>query len=284
MALVNGFTLLDIIKERNVIAGAFNTTNLETTVAILKAVERSKIPTFIQIAPTNVKLGGYEIIYDMVERYAKHMETPVALHLDHGKDFSDFKKACEAGFTSVMIDGAEFDFDENIAFTKRAVDFAKQYDIPVEAELGAISGKEDDHVGESDSKTDVNQVVEYVERTGCSMLAVSVGNVHGLDEEPNIDFDLLKKIYEVSPVPIVIHGGSGIPDEDIQRMNHYGVVKLNIASDLRNGYIKSIGQAYDKNNNEANLIKVLVDAADTVEAIVYNKILAINGLEVANVE
>lgn len=92
MALVNGFTLLDIIKEIKVIAGAFSTTNLETTIGILKAVEKSKVPTFIQIAPTNVKLGGYDIIYDMVYRYAKEMETPVALHLDHGKTFEELKK------------------------------------------------------------------------------------------------------------------------------------------------------------------------------------------------
>lgn len=182
-----------------------------------------------------------------------------------------------------MIDGAEYDYEENIRFTKRAVDLAKQYNIPVEAELGAISGKEDDHVSESDLKTNVDQVVEYVERTGCDMLAVSVGNVHGLDEEPNIDFELLQKFYEVSPVPIVIHGGSGISDADIQKMSNYGVVKFNIASDLRNGYIKSIGKAFDSNNNEANLIKVLIEATDEVEKIVYEKILSINSMEAINV-
>ena len=257
MPLVNGYRLLDIIKERKVIAGAFNTTNLETTVGILKAIEESGIPTFIQVAPTNITLAGYEYIVDMVSRYAENMDTPVALHLDHGKKFEDVKMATRAGFTSVMIDGASYDFEENIAFTKKAVDFAKGYGIPVEAELGAILGKEDDHVSEADSKTNPAQVKEFVERTGCDMLAVSVGNVHGLEDEPRIDFDLLKKINEVSPVPLVIHGGSGIPDEHIQRMVAFNVAKINIASDLRQSYIKSVGKAYEENNNEANLIKVL---------------------------
>ena len=280
MPLVNGYRLLDIIKERKVIAGAFNTTNLETTVGILKAIEESGIPTFIQVAPTNITLAGYEYIVDMVSRYAENMDTPVALHLDHGKKFEDVKMATRAGFTSVMIDGASYDCEENIAFTKKAVDFAKGYGIPVEAELGAILGKEDDHVSEADSKTNPAQVKEFVERTGCDMLAVSVGNVHGLEDEPRIDFDLLKKINEVSPVPLVIHGGSGIPDEHIQRMVAFNVAKINIASDLRQSYIKSVGKAYEENNNEANLIKVLQNAEDAVFETVYAKILSMNAATV----
>ncbi|MBP1046249.1 class II aldolase [Enterococcus sp. BWM-S5] len=276
MPLVNGYTLLEIIKERKVIAGAFNTTNLETTVGILQAVEKSGIPTFIQVAPTNISLAGYEYIVDMVSRYAENMDTPVALHLDHGKKFEDVKKSIRAGFTSVMIDGAAYDFEENIAFTKKAVDFAKAYGIPVEAELGAILGKEDDHVSEVDSKTNPEQVKEFVERTGCNMLAISVGNVHGLEEEPCIDFELLKAINEVSPVPLVIHGGSGIPDEHIQRMVAFNVAKINIASDLRQSYIASVGKAYAANQNEANLIKVLQHAEDSVFETVYQKILNMN--------
>lgn len=278
MPLVNGYTLLDIIKERKVIADAFNTTNLETTVGILQAVEKSGIPTFIQVAPTNISLAGYDYLVDMVSRYAENMDTPIALHLDHGKKIEDVKKAIRAGFTSVMIDGAAFDFEENIAFTKKAVDFAKAYGVPVEAELGAILGKEDDHVSEADCKTDPTQVKEFVERTGCDMLAISVGNVHGLEDEPKIDFSLLKEINEVSPVPLVIHGGSGIPDEHIQQMVNYNVAKINIASDLRQSYIRSVGRAYESNPNEANLIKVLQHAEDSLLETVYNKILNMNSV------
>lgn len=276
MPLVNGYRLIDIIKEKKVIAGAFNTTNLETTIGILKAIEKSAVPSFIQVAPTNISLAGYEYIVDMVRRYAEYMDTPVALHLDHGKKLEDIKKAVRAGFTSIMIDGAPYDFEENIAFTKKGVDFCKAYGIPVEAELGAISGKEDDHFNEADSKTDPLQVREFVERTGCDLLAVSIGNVHGLEDKPKVDFDLLKKISRLSPVPLVIHGGSGIPDEQIQRMTDFNVAKINIASDLRKSFIKSVGFAYSKNHNEHNLIRVLQDAEDAVFDTVFNKINSMN--------
>lgn len=179
MPLVNGRILLDRIQEKRVLAGAFNTTNLETTISILNAIERSGLPNFIQIAPTNAQLSGYDYIYEIVKRHADKMDVPVSLHLDHGKTLEDVKQAVRAGFTSVMIDGAAFSFEENIAFTEEAVDFCKSYGVPVEAELEAILGKEDDHVSEADCKTEPEKVKTFVERTGCDMLAVSIGNVHG---------------------------------------------------------------------------------------------------------
>lgn len=139
--------------------------------------------------------------------------------------------------------------------------------------MGAIKGKEDDHVNEADCKTDPSQVKEFVERTGCDMLAVSIGNVHGLEDTPKIDLPLLKEISEESPVPLVIHGGSGIPDEQIQAMIRYNVAKINIASDLRQSYIRSVGEDYKTNQNEANLIKVLQKAEDSVFDTVYKKYL-----------
>ncbi|STJ08764.1 putative fructose-1,6-bisphosphate aldolase [Escherichia coli] len=172
MPLVNGRILLDRIQEKRVLAGAFNTTNLETTISILNAIERSGLPNFIQIAPTNAQLSGYDYIYEIVKRHADKMDVPVSLHLDHGKTQEDVKQAVRAGFTSVMIDGAALSFEENIAFTQEAVDFCKSYGVPVEAELGAILGKEDDHVSEADCKTEPEKVKTFVERTGCDMLAV----------------------------------------------------------------------------------------------------------------
>ncbi|EHG3586847.1 class II aldolase, partial [Salmonella enterica subsp. enterica serovar Enteritidis] len=150
MPLVNGRILLNCIQEKHVLAGAFNTTNLETTISILNAIERSGLPNFIQIAPTNAQLSGYDYIYEIVKRHADKMDIPVSLHLDHGKTLEDVKQAVRAGFTSVMIDGAALPLEENIAFTREAVDFCKSFGVPVEAELGAILGKEDDHVSEAD--------------------------------------------------------------------------------------------------------------------------------------
>lgn len=276
MPLVNGNILLNSIQEKRVLAGAFNTTNLETTISILDAIERSGLPNFIQIAPTNARLSGYDYIYEIVKKRAATMDVPVSLHLDHGKELDDVKQAVRAGFTSVMIDGAELPFEENIAFTKAAVDFCKSFGVPVEAELGAILGKEDDHVSEADCKTDPTQVLRFVQETGCSMLAVSVGNVHGLEDIPRIDIPLLKKIAAICPVPLVIHGGSGIDEEIIRSFVKYNVVKVNIASDLRKAFITSVGKAWTENNNEANLARVMTSAKAAVEADVFSKIQMMN--------
>ena len=276
MPLVNGNILLSSIKEKRVLAGAFNTTNLETTISILDAIERSGLPNFIQIAPTNAKLSGYDYIYEIVKKRAATMDVPVSLHLDHGKELDDVKQAVRAGFTSVMIDGAELPFEENIAFTKAAVDFCKSFGVPVEAELGAILGKEDDHVSEADCKTDPKQVLRFVQETGCSMLAVSVGNVHGLEDIPRIDMPLLKEIAAICPVPLVIHGGSGIDEDIIRSFVNHNVVKVNIASDLRKAFITSVGKAWTENNNEANLARVMNGAKAAVEADVYSKIQMMN--------
>ncbi|MBF7957941.1 MULTISPECIES: class II aldolase [Rahnella] len=276
MPLVNGNILLSSIQEKRVLAGAFNTTNLETTISILDAIERSGLPNFIQIAPTNAKLSGYDYIYEIVKKRAATMDVPVSLHLDHGKELDDVKQAVRAGFTSVMIDGAELPFEENIAFTKAAVDFCKSFGVPVEAELGAILGKEDDHVSEADCKTDPKQVLRFVQETGCSMLAVSVGNVHGLEDIPRIDIPLLKEIAAICPVPLVIHGGSGIDEEIIRSFVKYNVVKVNIASDLRKAFITSVGRAWTENNNEANLAHVMNSAKAAVEADVFSKIQMMN--------
>lgn len=276
MPLVNGNILLNSIQEKRVLAGAFNTTNLETTISILDAIERSGLPNFIQIAPTNAKLSGYDYIYEIVRKRAATMDVPVSLHLDHGKELDDVKQAVRAGFTSVMIDGAELPFEENIAFTKAAVDFCKSFGVPVEAELGAILGKEDDHVSEADCKTDPQQVLQFVQETGCSMLAVSVGNVHGLEDIPRIDIPLLQEIAAICPVPLVIHGGSGIDEAIIRSFVKYNVVKVNIASDLRKAFITSVGKAWNENNNEANLARVMTSAKAAVEADVFSKIQMMN--------
>ncbi|EXU73925.1 class II aldolase [Erwinia mallotivora] len=276
MPLVNGHILLNAIQQKGVLAGAFNTTNLETTLSILNAIERSGLPNFIQIAPTNARLSGYDYIYEMVKKRAASMDVPVSLHLDHGKELDDVKQAVRAGFTSVMIDGAELPFEENIAFTRAAVEFCQSFGVPVEAELGAILGKEDDHVSEADCKTDPYQVLRFVQETGCSMLAVSVGNVHGLDDIPRIDIPLLQKIAAVCPVPLVIHGGSGIDEAIIRSFVKYNVVKVNIASDLRKAFITSVGKAWTENNNEANLARVMTSAKMAVETDVFSKIQMMN--------
>ena len=248
------------------------------TFGILDGLQRAGMPGILQIAPTNVKLSDYETIAMIVKKVSEGYVVPTALHLDHGKTLEDVRQAVQAGFTSIMIDGAALSFEENIRFSREAVDYCHCYGIPVEAELGAIRGKEDDHVSEADLKTDPSQVEEFVDRTGCDLLAVSIGNVHGLEDTPRIDLPLLEKLYSVAPCPLVLHGGSGIPYEIIHAMQPYGMVKVNIASDLRKAFITTVGKAYEANNNEHNLARVLIDVRKAVADVAYKTTRAINGL------
>lgn len=278
MPLIDMNSLIEIAKKGDVMLPAFNTTNMEMTLAIMDAFEANGMPGIIQIAPTNVKLTGYDYISEVAHRAIHDYTVPMALHLDHGKTLDDVRRAVEAGFTSVMIDGAALPFEENVRFSRRAVDYCHASGVSVEAELGAIRGKEDDHVSEADCKTDPAEVAEYVERVGCDTLAVSIGNVHGLEDTPKIGLDHLAKIAAVCPCPLVLHGGSGIPFETIAAMKQYGMVKINIASDLRQAYIRAVAAAHDKNPNEANLAKVLMDARAAVTEVARKTQLGINGI------
>lgn len=278
MPLIDMNSLIEIAKKGDIMLPAFNTTNMEMTLAIMDAFEANGMPGIVQIAPTNVKLTGYDYISEVAHRAIHDYTVPMALRLDHGKTLDDVRRAVEAGFTSVMIDGAALPFEENVRFSRRAVDYCHASGVSVEAELGAIRGKEDDHVSEADCKTDPAEVAEYVGRVGCDTLAVSIGNVHGLEDTPKIDLDHLAKIAAVCPCPLVLHGGSGIPFETIAAMKQYGMVKINIASDLRQAYIRAVAAAHDKNPNEANLAKVLMDARAAVTEVARKTQLGINGM------
>ena len=279
MKIVNGFDLMDYAKKRNVMLPAFNTTNLEMTKAIIQGLNVVHMPGMIQISSNNLHLSDPETIVYLTNKFLKGTDTPIGLHLDHGKSFEDVKACVDAGFTSIMVDASDQDFEGNIAEVKRTVEYCHFYNIPVEAELGAIMGKEDDHVSEADCHTDPALVREFVERSGCDLLAVSIGNVHGFDVEPKVVLDLLKKIAEVSPVPLVLHGGSGIPFEQVKAMKQYKMLKINYGSDLRSAYIKTFGEAYEKNHKEANLFGLCKKAVENVAKTASDLVLIINDMK-----
>lgn len=275
MPLVSGHDIIAECTQRGLVAGAFNTTNIETTMGIVEAIERVGVPTFIQCAPTNAALSGFEYIHDMVSRRLATCKVPVALHLDHGKNLQAVEDALAAKFTSVMIDASEEPYEQNVATSAKAREIAGP-EIAVEAELGAIGGKEDEIGPDEASGTDPTQVADFVARTRCDMLAVSVGNVHGYAPDARIDFDLLRQVQEQSRVPLVIHGGSGLPVEQFGRLHEYGVVKVNIASDLRNAMIRTFGEAYAANPNEHSLIKVSRNSAVAIADVVERRIRQFN--------
>ncbi len=277
MKLVNGYDLMDYAKKHGYILPAFNTTNLEMTYAIAKGLSSAGLPGYIQISTNNLRLSNARIIREIAEDAASRYDIPIALHLDHGKSFESVKECVNAGFTSIMIDNSALPFEENIAETRRAAEYCHFYGVPVEAELGALSGKEDDEVNEADAHTDPDMVLDFVERTSCDLLAVSVGNVHGLELTPNVDLDLLKKIADISPVPIVMHGGSGIPFDVIQEARKCGLLKINYGSDLRKAFIDTFGKAYEETNHQAHdVMKLSMKSVENVAAKAEELVKIIN--------
>lgn len=276
MKIINGFDLMRYAKERNLLIPAFNTTNLEMTIAIVNGLHDAQLPGFVQISSNNLQLSTPEVIVELVRKAMENIDTPIGLHLDHGKSYEDVKACVDAGFTSIMIDASHLDYEDNIKEVRRAVEYCHFYGILVEAELGAISGKEDDEVNEADCKTDPALVKDFVQRSGCDMLAVSIGNVHGLDVAPKIDMPLLKEIAAVSPVPLVLHGGSGIDINLVREMKSYNMMKVNYGSDLRREYIRTFGEASEKNHVEANLFGLSMQATKNVQAKAKELVTIIN--------
>ena len=270
MKLVNGFKLMEYAKRYHYVLPAFNTTNLEMTYGIANGLMKAELPGYIQISSNNLRLSDPYTIAEIAADAVKKSDIPIGLHLDHGKSFEDVKACIDAGFTSIMIDASHLPFEENVKECRRAADYCHFYGIPVEAELGALQGKEEDIVNEAECKTDP------VERTGCDTLAVSVGNVHGLCLDPKIDIPLLEKINQVSRVPLVLHGGSGIPKEVIWEAKKHGLIKINYGSDLRREFIRTFGAAYESNHNEYDVIHLSLEAVEAVERKAQELVTMIN--------
>lgn len=276
MKLVNGYDLMNYAQKYHHVLPAFNTTNLEMTYAIAKGLMEANLPGYIQISSNNLRLSNPGVIAAIARDAVKDSETPIGLHLDHGKSFADVKACVDAGFTSIMVDASHLPFEENVRESRRAAEYCHFYGIPVEVELGALQGKEEDVVNEEECRTDPDMVADFVERTGCDVLAVSVGNVHGLCLNPKIDIPLLEKIHEVCPVPLVLHGGSGIPKEVIWEAKKHGLIKINYGSDLRREYIGTFGQAYEQDHNEHDVIHLSLEAVDNVAAKARELVTMIN--------
>ena len=277
MKLINGYDLMDYAKKHGYILPAFNTTNLEMTYAIAKGLDDAKLPGYIQISSNNLRLSNPRIIAEIARDAASKYDTPIGLHLDHGKSYEDVKACVDACFTSIMIDASSLPFEQNVEEVKKAVRYCHFYGIPVEAELGALQGKEEDIVNEAEAHTDPAMVADFVNTTECDLLAVAVGNVHGLELEPHVDLDLLKTIADISPVPLVLHGGSGIPFDVIQKARKCGLLKINYGSDLRKEFIRTFGEAYENTNHKAHdVISLSMAAVDSVAAKACELVKIIN--------
>lgn len=231
MALVAMKQLLEQAKNENRGCGAFSVGNMEMVRGAIMAAEEMNTPIILQIAEVRLPNSPLEYMGPMMVQAAKEASVDVAVHMDHGLTVETIKKALELGFTSVMFDGSRLPFEENIACTKEVVELAKQYGAIVEAELGLVGGSEDGKTDHGIRCTDPEDAKVYVEKTGVDALAVAIGNAHGdYPVAPTLEFGVLEQIQKNVDVPLVLHGGSGITDEDFQHAISLGIRKVNIAT------------------------------------------------------
>lgn len=224
---------------------AFNFENMEMVQAILAAAEETGSPVLLQTTPSTIKYMTLRQAYAMVKAEADAVRVPVSLHLDHCESYEGVCAALEAGYSSVMIDASKLDFEENIALTQKTVQAARERGVPVEAELGTVGGKEDGHSA-SIAYTDPAQAVDFFQRTGVDLFAVAIGTAHGFYKgEPKLDFELLQTIAGLISAPLVLHGGSGIPDEMIRKTIELGICKVNFATELRAAMTAAVRQALE---------------------------------------
>lgn len=237
MPLVTSEKMLLDAQKNGYAVGAFNAENMEMVKAIIAAAEELKAPVMIQTTPSTVKYGTLETFVAIVAAEAKKATVPVCLHLDHGSSFDLAVRAIKEGYTSVMIDGSKLPFEENIEVSRRVVEVASPNGLPVEAELGKVGGKEDDLVAVADTNTDPEEAKIFVEKTGISSLAVAIGTAHGFYVgTPVLDKERLSQIRQVVNIPLVLHGASGLSDEDVRDCVKRGICKVNFATELRVAY------------------------------------------------
>lgn len=267
MPLVSSTEMFKKAYEGKYAIGAFNVNNMEIIQGIVDAAKEEQSPLILQVSAGARKYARHIYLVKLVEAAVSDTGLPICLHLDHGEDFEICKACVDGGFNSVMIDGSKHPFEENIALTKKVVEYAHSKGVVVEAELGRLAGVEDDiSVSARDARfTDPDQAVEFVERTGCDSLAIAIGTSHGAYKfkgEPYLDFERLQHISELMPgYPIVLHGAStvipefvekcneyggdvagarGVPEEMLRKAGTMGVCKINIDTDLRLAMTASI--------------------------------------------
>ena len=289
--------LLDWAKKRNRAVCAFNVNNMELIQAVTSAADELGIPIILQVSKGARNYASPVFLRKLVEAAVDTVKIPIALHLDHGDSFELCKDAIDSGFTSVMIDGSHLPFEENVALTKKVVEYAKTKKILVEGELGQISGIEEHVQNEKSHYTDPNQAREFVKRTGVGSLAVSIGTAHGAfkyKSEPNLRFDILAEIQKKLPhTPLVLHGASSVTAADVETINNHGgkiinalgvsekilakaiplgVRKINIDSDLRLAFTAKIREYFDQNPEHFDPRQYLSPARSHVNELVKKKL------------
>lgn len=273
MALVTTKQLLLDAQKKGYAVGAFNVENMEMVQAVVAAAEELNSPVIMQTTPSTVKYADLAYFYANVKTAAEKASVPVVMHLDHGSSFELAMRALRTGYTSIMIDGSHESYEDNIAVTKAVVDACHPSEVPVEAELGKVGGKEDDLDGGDDNPyTDPNQAKEFVERTGVDSLAVAIGTAHGVYKgTPKLDVERLSEIRKVVTVPLVLHGTSGVPDGAVEECIKRGICKVNYATDLRIAFTKGVNRVLKENPDTIDPKKYNAAGREEVKQYVMSK-------------
>ena len=298
MPLVDTKEMFKKAYEGHYAVGAFNVNNMEIIQGIVEAAIQEKAPLILQVSAGARKYAKHIYLTKLVEAAVEDTGLPICLHLDHGADFEICKDCVDGGFTSVMIDGSKYPFEENIELTKRVVDYAHSKGVVVEAELGKLAGVEDAvTVAAKDATyTDPYQAVEFVERTGCDSLAIAIGTSHGAYKfkgKPELDFARLEKITNMLPgYPLVLHGAStvipsfveecnkyggkldgaqGVPEDMLLKAGTFGVCKINIDTDLRLAMTASIRKYFTEHPGDFDPRQYLGPAREAIKAMVAHK-------------
>lgn len=253
----------------------FNINNLEWTRFILEECENLKTPVIIGVSEGAGRyMGGFKTVADMVKNLISYLNitVPVALHLDHGSSYESCVDAIDSGFTSVMIDASKHSIEENIKITKQVVDYAHAKNVTVEAEVGAVGGEEDGVANEL-AYAKVEDAVKLVQETGIDFLAPALGSVHGIYKgEPKLDFERMVKIHELVKLPLVLHGGSGIPDELIKKAISCGICKININTELQIAWSAGVRKFLNEDNKVYDPRKIIKSGENSMKEMIKEKV------------
>ena len=275
MPLVSMKEMLIDAKENGYAVGQYNLNNLEFTQAILEASQEENAPVILGVSEGAARyMSGFYTVVKMVEGliHDLNITVPVAIHLDHGSSFEKCKEAIDAGFTSVMIDASHSPFEENIEITSKVVEYAHQHGVSVEAELGTVGGQEDDVVG-GIIYADPKECQELVERTGIDTLAPALGSVHGpYKGEPKLGFKEMEEIGASTGLPLVLHGGTGIPTKDIQKQSLMVLLKLMLILKTKLLQLKAVREVLNNDQDVYDPRKYLGPAREAIKETVKGKI------------
>lgn len=280
MSIVNTKEMLKDAKLNHYAVGAFNIENMEFAQAVIWAAAEVNSPIILQTSENTLKFGSPDLFRSIVDAIAREVTIPVAIHLDHGTTFKSVERCIYADYRSVMFDGSMMCYNDNVETTARIVKKCRPRGISVEAELGAISGKEGAPAESKDLYTDPITALEFVKATSVDSLAVSIGTVHGLYKtEPRLDYERLKMISQIVDVPLVLHGASGLDDSQLRRCIELGISKINIATDLRIAWTDALKRFLGDNPSVFDPKKAAKEARYAVSEIVKERLTVLGSID-----